>query len=193
MSERPTPETDDLLNTIRKLECELAEAVKARDHNRTSVKRLTEERDEARENAKHWCDMHILAVKDFNEAREQIAKANSEREQLWIIMHDAYQPLISAGNYELSERIRYLLERGPQAYLKKFSEEKAADDDLTEHENDTQAELAAWELLKQTRELARELRDALTSMEEYYRQHIIRGSLFLQVHAALTKAKEVLP
>lgn len=45
----------------------------------------------------------------------------------------------------------------------------------------------------EARELARELRDALTSMEEYYRQHIIRGSLFLQVHAALTKAKEVLP
>ena len=42
-------------------------------------------------------------------------------------------------------------------------------------------------------ELARELRDALTAMQEYYRQHIIQGSLFLQVHAALTKAKEVLP
>ena len=42
-------------------------------------------------------------------------------------------------------------------------------------------------------ELARELRDALTGMEKYYRQHIIQGSLFLQVHAALTKAKEVLP
>ena len=45
----------------------------------------------------------------------------------------------------------------------------------------------------EARELARELRDALTGMEEYYRQHNIQASLFLQVHAALTKAKEVLP
>jgi hypothetical protein len=56
MSERPTPETDDLLNTIRKLECELAEAVKARDHNRTCVKRLTEERNEVRELARELRD-----------------------------------------------------------------------------------------------------------------------------------------
>lgn len=52
---RPTPETDDLLNIIRKLECELAEAVKARDHNRTCVKRLTGERDEAREQLDRIC------------------------------------------------------------------------------------------------------------------------------------------
>ena len=45
----------------------------------------------------------------------------------------------------------------------------------------------------EAREIARELRDALTGMEEYYRQHNIQASLFLQVHAALTKAKEVLP
>jgi len=128
MSDRPTPETDDLLNTIRKLECELAEAVKARDHNRTCAKRLTEELDEA---------------------REQIAKANSERE------------------------------------------------------NDTQSELAAWELLKETRELARELRDAL----ELALEHVEPGvwipdksgdpnleRLFSCVLAeALSKAKEVLP
>lgn len=50
---------------------------------------------------------------------------------------------------------------------------------------------AVAELEKMT-ELARELRDALTGMEEYYRQHLIQGSLFLQVRAALTKAKEVL-
>jgi hypothetical protein len=61
MSERPTLETDDILNTIRKLECELAEAVKARDHNRTCVKRLTQERDEARELAREL--MNELAWK----------------------------------------------------------------------------------------------------------------------------------
>ena len=172
MSDRPTPETDDLLNTIRKLECELAEAVKARDHNRTCVKRLTEELDEA---------------------REQIAKANSEREQLWNTIHDAYQPLIAAGNYELSERIRFLLERGPQAYSKKFGEEQAAGDNLTERENDTQAELAAWELLKVTRDLARELRDAMKAITPYIGYPSTPTDVVYQFKNALAKSKEVLP
>ena len=57
--------------------------------------------------------------------------------------------------------------------------------------DDTTMKLLSHEL-DEARELAHELRDALTGMEEYYRQHIIQGSLFLQVHAALTKAKEVL-
>ena len=117
MSERPTPETDDLLNTIRKLECELAEAVKARDHNRTCVKRLTEERDEA---------------------REQIAKSNSERE------------------------------------------------------NDTQAELAAWELLKETRELARELRDAMKAITPYIGYPSTPTDVVYEFKNTLNKAKEVM-
>ena len=105
------PETDDLLNTIRKLQCELAEAVKARDYNRTCIKRLTEER-----------------------------------------------------------------------------------------ENDTQAELAAWELLRDTRELARELRDALVSIEEYWNRDqnetAMADACWHAVNTAqdvITKAKEVLP
>jgi hypothetical protein len=121
MSDRPTAETDDLLNTIRKVECELAEAVKARDHNRTCIKRLTQERDEA---------------------REQIAKANSERE------------------------------------------------------NDTQAELAAWELLRDTRELARELRDALDYTLDYIlgdSASYLPNTAIERAHLTLTKAKEVLP
>jgi hypothetical protein len=78
---------------------------------------------------------------------------------------------------------------------------EAATDQLTrESDNDTQSELAAWELLKQAREerdkaqaLARELRDALAGMEQYYRQHCINAPLFMQVHTALTNAMEVLP
>lgn len=61
--QRPTPETDELLNTIRKLECELAEAAKARDHNRTCVKRLTQERDEARGEATMWKANHDNQVR----------------------------------------------------------------------------------------------------------------------------------
>lgn len=64
-----------------------------------------------------------------NRHREQMEKlerelneANAEREQLWAIMYDAYQPLRASGNFELSERIRFLLERGPKPYHKKYEE-----------------------------------------------------------------------
>jgi len=75
---------------------------------------------------------------------------------------------------------------------------KAAGDDLTERENDAQAELAAWELLKETREVARELRDALKKQQGIILTLINTHptSLFSrtqnQVNAALAKAKEVL-
>jgi hypothetical protein len=74
-------------------------------------------------------------------------------------------------------------------------------DQLTrESDNNTQAELAAWELLKEAREerdkaqaLARELRDALVAHYEEYFGYSIRGDVHNRVVAALTKAKEVLP
>ena len=68
-----------------------------------------------------------------------------------------------------------------------------------ESDNDTQCELAAWELLKESREeldkaqaLARELRDALVAHYEEYFGYSIRGDVHNRVVAALTKYKEVL-
>jgi hypothetical protein len=66
-------------------------------------------------------------------------------------------------------------------------------DQLTrESDNDTQAELAAWELLKEAR-AERDKAQAIAGMEQYYRQHCINAPLFMQVHTALTNAREVLP
>ena len=72
-------------------------------------------------------------------------------------------------------------------------------DDLTERDNDTQAELAAWELLKETRELARELLSALKDQHNFSRHFSSSGhnSRFAKMHrdteSLLAKAKEVLP
>ena len=75
-----------------------------------------------------------------------------------------------------------------------------SDQQTRESDNDTQAELAAWELLKEARAerdkaqaIAAELLHALAGMEQYYRQHCINAPLFMQVHTALTNAREVLP
>jgi inactivated superfamily I helicase len=79
-------------------------------------------------------------------------------------------------------------------------------DELTkESDNDTQCELAAWELLKEAREerdkaqaLARELRDALLAREELNQVGLLFADEALlrrvdETHQkALTKAKEVL-
>lgn len=65
MSDRPTPETESHFPSSRHkddswvVSCEIG-----------LIRNLERERDEARENAQHWCDMHILAVKDFNQARQ---------------------------------------------------------------------------------------------------------------------------
>jgi hypothetical protein len=87
MIERPTPETDDLLNIIRKLECELAEVVKARDHNRTCVKRLAQERDEARELARELRDKLQLASGLLERAGRENA-TTWEPGQSWIFWED---------------------------------------------------------------------------------------------------------
>lgn len=68
MSEQATPETDELLNTIRELECELAATTKARDYNRTCVKRLTQERDEAWELARELMDVLELYKIPYTDA-----------------------------------------------------------------------------------------------------------------------------
>jgi hypothetical protein len=82
-------------------------------------------------------------------------------------------------------------------------------DQLTiESDNDTQCELAAWELLKQAREerdkaqaLARELRDALntlglvvglTSFRHESQRAVLQEALD-ESRQALTNAREVLP
>jgi hypothetical protein len=75
-----------------------------------------------------------------------------------------------------------------------------------ETDNDTQFELAAWELLKETRELARELLDALENCREDSVEYWKRGGgtrncaqyeeLEGRVSIAdsvIAKAKEVLP
>jgi uncharacterized protein (UPF0297 family) len=52
----------------------------------------------------------------------ELNEANAERAQVWELLHEAYQPLRQSGNFELSERIRFLVDHGPKAYLTKYKE-----------------------------------------------------------------------
>jgi len=74
MSERPTPETDAEWDRLQMLpgggyNSQVA-GVKLAFGMAAWASTLERQRDEAMENAQHWCDMHILAVKDFNQARD---------------------------------------------------------------------------------------------------------------------------
>jgi len=84
MSEEETHDTDELLNTIRKLESALAETAKARDHNRTCVKQLERERDEAREQLEAMERAGAEQARRADENREWDLRAERERDEARI-------------------------------------------------------------------------------------------------------------
>ena len=141
MSDRPTPETDAY--------CLRAIGFPTGYEWREFARNLERRRDAAIERFQSSQEARASLKRELDEAREQIAKANSERE------------------------------------------------------NDTQAELAAWELLRDTRELARELRDVLEELldPEYLyafgkdddSERCIVFHAQERASKAITKAKEVLP
>jgi hypothetical protein len=70
-----------------------------------------------------WSPYHAGLWYDFaRELERELNEANADRAQVWELLHEAYQPLRQSGSFELSERIRFLVDHGPKAYRAKYKE-----------------------------------------------------------------------
>jgi len=79
--------------------------------------------DESVDNCAHYqalCDM--VEAEFARELERELNEANADRAQVWELLHEAYQPLRQSGSFELSERIRFLVDHGPKAYRAKYKE-----------------------------------------------------------------------
>jgi hypothetical protein len=117
-----TPRTDAATLTepyqVRELEFEVVDAgemaILEREINEAKAKiaALESERDQ-------WRMSSVC-----RELRAELDEANADRLRLLDLLHEAYQPLRQSGNFELSERIRFLVDYGPEAYRNKYKEDK---------------------------------------------------------------------
>ena len=122
-----TPRTDAATLTepyeVRELEFEVVDA--------GEMARLERELNEANAQLrslklelKESYNLKDSLVKEHLELGETLKEANADRLRLLELLHEAYQPLRQSGNFELSERIRFLVDYGPETYRNKYKEGK---------------------------------------------------------------------
>jgi len=67
-------------------------------------------------------DERFVQEAECAKLERELNEANADRAQVWELLHEAYQPLRQSGSFELSERIRFLVDHGPKAYRAKYKE-----------------------------------------------------------------------